>query len=295
MPPEQNPQAPNPAPQTPTPSPLKQIRTFQGDVADALSAQKESLFSIQQQELKKSSGYSVPQQEPKKGGGRSFVFLLGSLLFLALAGIGSWYTYTEFLRKTTPPVVTVPSSRLIPAESSREINIDGLSRDAIFAAVTEASVGTNTGELRHLLLKNALGANASTSAFFTKLGTEAPGNLVRALDPAFMLGSLGGGNRFLLIKLASFQNAFAGMLAWEKEMPADLSGLFANVEILKNIDSSSVFTDVVSRNKDVRVLSYNEAPVLVYSFFDNQYLIITENLETLQTILDRLAQNKLTR
>lgn len=293
MPPEQNPQTPNTPPQQPAPSPLRQIRTFQGDVAEALSSQKESLFSIQQQELKKSSGYTVAQQPPKQGG-RSFIFFIGSLLFIALAGIGGWYTYNEFVRKTAVPVVAIPSSRIIPAESTKEIALTGLSRDAIFAAVTENTSDVKEGELRHLLLEDGSGNTASTSAFFVEIETEAPGNLVRSFDTAFMLGSLGQ-SRFLLIKLSSFQNAFAGMLSWEKEIATDLSGLFAGSDILKQIGNSAVFTDVVSRNKDVRVLSYQESPALLYSFFDNQYLIITDRMETLQIVIDRLTQNKLTR
>ena len=45
-------------------SPLKQIRTFQGDVAEALGKQKESIFSIQQSEqLKRASGGTVPEAD----------------------------------------------------------------------------------------------------------------------------------------------------------------------------------------------------------------------------------------
>lgn len=64
MPPEEKDSPPTPSapePQNRAPSPLKQIRTFQGDVAEALDRQQESLFSIQQAERAKViSGGSVP-------------------------------------------------------------------------------------------------------------------------------------------------------------------------------------------------------------------------------------------
>ena len=57
-------------------SPLKQIRTFQGDVAEALGKQHESLFSIQQSEqLKRASGGSVFEAE-EVNQRREFILLM---------------------------------------------------------------------------------------------------------------------------------------------------------------------------------------------------------------------------
>ncbi len=122
---------------------------------------------------------------------------------------------------------------------------------------------------------------------------------MRSFEPYFMLGTLGE-SRFIIFRLASFENAFSGMLNWEKNLPADLGTLFSTAPLLSNITTESVFKDVIYRNKDVRLLSVptgpnstSTTPVLMYSFFDNKKLIITDNIETLQILIDRLTQTLL--
>lgn len=302
MPPDQKPLAEAKTPQPAPSQPLKQIRTFQGDVADALSHQKESLFSIQQTERVK-QGYVAPVERAPRDQEKSLLLFVGSLLLIAFAGVGGWYTYGEFVRKTAPPVATIPASQVLVPESSRAVNTEGLSRDALFAAIDEAAAGTPAGTLRHIVLTSGTSTviTTPTSAFLAMLQSRAPSSLVRAFDPVFMLGAIGltdpsaGESRFLIVKLNSFQSAFGGMLAWEVDLARDLSGLFTRSEELKTFSSSSVFTDVVYKNKDARVLAASSTPVLLYSFFDNEALIITDRPETLQALIDRLTREKLTR
>ena len=287
----------------PSPSPLQQIRTFQGDVAKALAKQKESLFSIKQTEdLKKSSGANVSQPEPQSGREKFILLFVGSIVLLAAAGFGGWYTYQEVVKKTTPPTFAVPESRFISAERSVNVDLSALSAEALFTKLSSESAGAPLATLTHFVLRDGPGSPAPLSTitkFSTKLETRAPGSLLRALKPVFMLGALGE-SRFLILKLSSFENAFAGMLLWEESMAADLDDLFSTAPLLKTIASTSVFKDVISRNKDARVLFVEipeggQKPALLYSFFDNEILIITDRLETLQTLIDRLTREKLSR
>ncbi len=294
----------------PTATPLKQIRTFQGDVAQALGNQKESLFSIQQSEgLKRASGGTVPDpsliQEAKNDGKRKeFILLtLGSFVLIGLGLVGAWYGYQEFLRKTAPPIIAVPENRFIGIQSEMTLNVASSTRDRLFADIALNAADVAQGELMQFVLRKGSVATSpllTTSEFFQLTQTKAPSSLVRAFDPLFMLGTLGQ-SRFLIIKLSSFENAFAGMLSWEKTLAEDLGPLFATAQILQNNDSQSVFSDVTLRNKDARAifaptgLGSTTAPVLLYSFFDNQMLIITDSAETLKTIVDRLTQELLSR
>ena len=109
-----------------------------------------------------------------------------------------------------------------------------------------------------------------------------------------MAGSLGE-DPFLIIKLTSFENAFAGMLSWEPNMARDLAPLLGTTDLLKVINPAYVFKDVIVRNKDVRMLEASSTPVILYSFFDNQMLIITEDIDAIQTLIDRLTREKLLR
>lgn len=279
-------------------SPLKQIRTFQGDVAMALARQRESLVSIQQQAAarrEEAEASSLNVSTKKRG---KFLLFAGSILFLALGGFGAWLAYNEYLRKTAPPVIVTPASEFLPSNSSVELDLTGDARESALVEIGQALSGGTPGELKHLVLRRGQGPIApelSAEEFLRALGTRAPGSLARALDPAFMLGSIGT-SPFIIFKLDSFENAFAGMLAWEKDMAEDLGPLMSSPEILKNIGPESVFRDVISKNKDVRILSVPIAPqsatatpVILYSFFDNRMLIITNSLAALDTLIDRLT------
>lgn len=314
MPPEIEPQTPGPqtppstpppVPPTPgsadAPSPLKQIRTFQGDVANALGEQKESLFSIQQAErLKASSGMSIPQPsdfEEERKRKETLYFALGGLVLILLGGLGVWFGYGEFRERSAPPVIAVPESRFIAVQSEENLNFASSSRETLLSLITDKSRSVPIEEIKHFALKKGSSNTAplaTAAEFLTLLETRAPGNLVRSFGPIFMLGTLGQ-SRFLIFKLSSFENAFPGMLAWESSMARDVGPLFIQAEALKSIGSESVFKDVISRNKDVRILEVGGAPALLYSFFDNQMLIITDNLETLRVLVDRLTQELLSR
>jgi hypothetical protein len=181
------------------------------------------------------------------------------------------------------------------------VNTGTTTRDTLLVRLDQGWSGTGSSELKHLILRKGEGELAPLTAasdFLSILETEAPGSLVRSLEPTFMFGALGE-SRFIIFKLSSFENAFAGMLSWEKTLARDLGPLFASAPLLKTIPPESVFLDVISRNKDVRVLSTFVAsstePVLLYSFFDRKALIITDSLETLRVLVDRLTQELLSR
>lgn len=281
------------------PTPLKQIRTFQGDVAEALEKQKESLVSIQRAEqLKKGSGGSIAiSPEVSKKRKQFFYLLFGSFFFIVLGVVGTWYAYNEFIRKTATPEIAVPENRFISSNTEMELDLTNTSREILISSLTGATENTARGELKHVVLNNIVEEETkliSISEFLKSLESQAPGNLIRSFDPLFMYGSLGE-STFLIIKLVSFENAFAGMLNWEKNLSQDIGPLFATAEFLRSLPPEPVFRDLTDRNKDIRILSLEDQTILLYSFFDNNILIITDNLESLRTLINRLNQEKLSR
>lgn len=270
-------------------SSLKQIRTFQGDVADALSRQNESLVSIQRQEFKRARalGNSPAEMAAEKNFKKKredFVFLLiGSVFLLAVGSVGAWFGYREFRERMTPSVISTPSSRFITPESGIKIDLSLLNRESFASAFADQTQGLKPLEMRHV------DTNISTEKFFELLESRASGTLKRSFGQDFMLGAVGE-HPFIIIKLVSFENAYPGMLAWEPDMPADLSPVFP-----KAYTDSNVFKDIIIKNKDVRALYIGEKPALLYTFLDNNMLIITESFESLQTLIDRLTREKLSR
>jgi len=285
-------------------TPLKQIRTFQGDIADALQKQRESLVSIQQAERIK-TGSSQFANVSSNSGRKSFLFFLGSLVLISLAGAGIWFSYNKFVRGTTTPVTAIPLNRFLLPNVETNLEIKTLSRENLVNTIFNTVSNTPSGELRHVVLRKSVGDGMtpllSTGEFLSALESRAPGSLVRSFDPLFMFGTIGAdptlgeSSAFLVIKLASFENAFAGMLLWEKTIAQDLGPLFATRILLRDLPAESSFVDLTDRNKDIRALEVEGRPILLYSFFGNNMLIITDSLETLRTIIDRLTREQLSR
>lgn len=275
-------------------SELKQIRTFQGDVAEALGRQNESLVSIQQQERARQplEADSESNFDNKK---RDFLFLvIGSAFFIIIGSLGAWLGWREYQKKIEPPITTIPDSRFITVSSETELGLATMTREEFASTFSEKTREVPANTILHIIPAPEI----STKQFFTILETQIPNALMRAFDKLFMIGSIGN-NPFLIVKLASFENAFPGMLSWEKTMSEDLIAFFPDNNGLKTVTQTQTFSDIVVKNKDVRLLSAGEGtstqPILMYSFFDNSMLIITDNLEALQTLIDRLAREKLSR
>lgn len=284
------------------PSPLKQIRTFQGDIAEALGRQQESLVSIQQAELnrRRAEGRAfqeVPTAE-EHGGQKKFLLFLGTLILFALGAGGAWYTYYEYKAQTAVPDVKTPESRFFSIDAEKKVDVTNISRLDLIKIVSEAAGDSASGETRHFLLTtrdaNGIVTPLPTNGLFKILETRAPGSLIRAFGEPFMLGAFGT-STYLILELTSFENAFAGMLNWEENMAADIAPIFSTRELLRDIAPAPVFIDITDRNKDARLLMAGERTVLLYSFFDNKKLIITDNTETLRVLVERLTREKLSR
>jgi hypothetical protein len=286
-------------------SPLKQIRTYQGDVASALEHQNESLVSIQKSEAAKQSALNarkVPRQE------RSFkpiILTFFIFIFIALGVSGGYWAYLRFKKETAAPIVITPPNRLIPILEERNINTTNLSREQFINLVREETVKNSSPEEKsgiiQLELRKGEGEIApllQTSEFFVLMETRAPGALVRALDSIFMLGLSSGtpAHPFILIKLKSFEQAFPGMLEWEDGLREDLLPLFIDSSLLSGISSENKFEDVTIANKDARVLKSNDGKiVLLYAFIDNEALLITDNENSLKTLQNQYSAGKLSR
>jgi hypothetical protein len=287
-------------------SPLKQIRTFQGDIADALRSQNESLVSIQRAEQARAESQKRAieiDETPKDHHGRKIVlFLLGSLILIALGGAGGWFGYQEIVRKMTPPDAPLSPSRLITSTNSHEIDASGLSRLQLIEAVAIASeVELASAQMLHIdtrITETGTNQILTTQNFLEILESKSQGSLTRAFNPIFMLGVLGGEKKstFMIIPLSSFENAYPGMLAWESTMAEDIGPLFASRILIANNTGELEFKDITLQNKDARILRDQDGQtLLIYSFFDNQTLIITDNEGSLTTIIGRLTSELLSR
>lgn len=143
----------------------------------------------------------------------------------------------------------------------------------------------------------------TSNKFLEKLATRAPEELIRSIDDIFMYGiyALSSNQPFIIFKIGYYQNAFAGMLKWEKDMQEDIVSLFVKkgqmieAETTEElINATSSFADAIVKNKDARVLRNESGEIIfLYTFPDKDTLVMTTNADTLEQVTKRLLANKL--
>jgi hypothetical protein len=285
-------------------SSLKQIRTFQGDVASALKQQNESLVSIQKRQSVKNEIEKAKTEEPSSGIGKTILLVISIILFIGLGGVGGYLTYNHFKTITAPLPVAIPENRFIGVNETKNINSSALTRDSFISLIKSERNGIpedNPSQITQIELRKGEGETAAllhTSEFILLLQAKTPSSLGRAFDQNFMLGQLGNIDRstFILIKLKSFEQAYPGMLEWEKDIEEDLGPIFIMEEELSKLSPNKNFEDITITNKDARVLKDSEGKiVLLYTFIDNQELLITDNEDSMKTIISAISAQKLSR
>lgn len=286
-------------------SPLKQIRTYQGDVASALQKQNESLASIQKREVVKQEAIQRRSGPKHETSWKTTALIFFTFVLIALGAGGGYWAYLRYQKQIAPPTIATPANRFIPIREEININTQELNREQLINLVriesSKVSSPDQGGELIQLELRKGDGELApllQTSEFLVLMETSIPGALARSFDSLFMLGITQGevGKPFILIKLKSFEQAFPGMLEWEENLREDLLPLFISTEELASVSSENKFQDITIENKDARVLK-NDAgnTVILYTFIDNEILLITSDEFRLKTLQNLYSAGKLAR
>ncbi|MCR4311339.1 MAG: hypothetical protein NUV54_02110 [Candidatus Taylorbacteria bacterium] len=291
-------------------SPANQVhslRTFQSDVEDALKEGQGSLTKIALAENDKRvrEGFSSGPEEPSTRTS-SVLWISGTLVTLGILAIIFLFFFRNQTDTPLSPTIVVPE--LISTERDMDLNIKGLNREQIITLLKK-QVSENALTLSTLLgihLKEGAGVDAqqvSAPAFFQRLQSHIPNELVRSLSDTFLFGlhALNVNQPFIVLKISYYQNAFIGMLAWEKNLPDDIGALFIPPEPTRVASTSAellikqgVFEDMVVKNRDTRALRDSSGRIVfLYSFPDKNTLILTTNADTLQKVTDRLFAGKL--
>jgi len=300
---------------------LKRLRTYEGDIAETIRKQNESVASINIAEQKKKEVSRIETEDS----GQSYyikntVITIVSIL-LIVGGIGAIGVFYYLKNTNTPPPIINPVKTIISADTIVEVDASGLTKQKIIDSIKNTQTNEGSGAITYINFSNTneeIKTPIETEKFFTILQTKAPGALVRSFNKEFLLGIFSDENRspFLIIKLGFFDNAFAGMLNWEKTMGDDLRPIFLSEKLIPQIttaefatstgtstattlipiDLEQSWSDLIIQNKDTRILrDLDSNIVLIYSFLDEQTLLITTNEKTFINILNRYVTSKLTR
>ncbi len=275
-------------------TPIRALRTFAGDVENALSQNKSSTATIMIAEQKRRE--ERPELAPPKittQAKNTTFFIVGSILLLVgIIAIGTVY----YMKSTEKIFVEQKTKSLISSSKEKIIPGPGLNKDSLVAKINSEKQAFNLppNSVLYLKITDEVSNPVSVEKIMSVLAPKAPAELVRSLDDDYMLGiySFDTNEPFIILKVSDYPNSFPAMLRWEKDMTKELSPLFG---ISVNLFGTA-FVDEAYKNKDLRVLrDPNGKSALLYSFIDKSTIVITTNENILSAILGKYIISQQTR
>ncbi|MCX6735708.1 MAG: hypothetical protein NTZ13_01335 [Candidatus Parcubacteria bacterium] len=280
------------------PSDIPTLRTYKKDVAGVIKDQKTSLVRMVLEEQK--NKYKKEERESPKSRKNITLIVLSTLFFLATAGV---VYYTFFLPSKGEQLLTeVKVVPLISTEQIQEISTDEKNEKVLSQEIQQevTSSKPKLDTVKYLFFTETLLTQTDTGLvkkknlisakkIIEKLEIPVPQIILRTIKDDFMFGyhTFNGNQPFLILKTDYYDNAFVGMLGWEGTMAQDLKPLFGTIG--EGELGQRTWSDLVTKNKDTRVLyNFDKSIALVYMFKDQNTLIITTNNNTLFELSRRL-------
>lgn len=283
---------------------LPTLRTYKADVQHAMQDERTSLVKIVLEEERKKQKHRE-EESPKAKKNLpliviSSVLLIASIWIIYFVFIGKGMTDEEKTLATlnVRPIIFVEKNREIPVDTgnaageqaARKAILDVISGEKLTLDTIEyifftetTSVETREGIVEQ---KNIVGSGRLFS--FINLGM--PAILHRALGPDYMFGIhyFNENSPFFILTTEYYDNAFAGMLSWERQMAQNLLPFFGKTGLVREL-SERRFEDLIIKNNDVRAIRSFEGKIeLVYTFKDEKTLVITTNEDTLLELSRRI-------
>ncbi len=295
----------------------KPLRTFRGDIADALKSQNMSVARIAIAEKVKKEKITRDQSQgitpPSSVKKNILIFLLSIILVAGGAYLLYVFYYLPRSGGTVLPALEVPS--IVMPDTQKEISLDANATKPFVELLRkeEGAAALPQNSIVHFYITRGQGSAKKTidsREFLSLLHVNAPDQYLRTLDSDFMFGVHGfnGNNPFIVLRTGLYQSAFAGMLKWEETLADDLNPLFSKApgtataalapaeSTAELLAARKPFVDLVIKNKDVRALTNQyDRIVLLYTFLDKETILITTNEFTLKEVLDRITNRRLVR
>ena len=319
----------------------KALRTLEGDIEEAVQERNVSTASIVMAEQIK--------ERRSSNLGKKFLIIFASILLVAIGIGGAYYIYLKSPLSPSAPAAPQAAavSSIVSPDAQKTLDESGLGSGAAKLAVENAlsNIGNSSGSILQIIPieKGSAGAESiiNTNDFLLGIGLPAPDVLFRSLNSQWMLGTYndnGAAAPFMILTEDFFQNAYAGMISWEKTMPDDFANIFGYANkaagqpavsiayynpitsststLLTSSSSSSEnsslatsttppaayfniqgsWRDGVIENKDVRAFYQpDETMLILYSFVDNNTIVITTDENALAEIINRLEKQTFTR
>lgn len=272
--------------------PIKSLRTYQGDVEEAMSKNKYSATTILVAEQKRREEAPVPRVAEKHINlevRNKFFTILGISLFLIGVLV---VTAVYYVRSNEKVEIVKQTKAIIDFVEEKNFPVASSTRDSLISMIVSEKNSFKKPANSVLYINTT--SNTETPEKIDKIiSLLAPNmlpSLARSLSGEYMIGifSYDSTDPFIILSTVDYPSSYAGMLKWEKDMVKDLGKLFSITE-----DTSGVFIDEAIRNKDLRILKdSSNKTLLVYSFIDKNTLVITKNENIFNAILAKYLTSK---
>lgn len=273
---------------------IKNLRTYQGDVEEAIAKNHftTSTILIAEQKRKTQNETSNPEQARNSGARNKFFILTGTLfLILGITTVGVVF----YLKSRNTAVIVQNTKALMGFSEEKMISVSGLNREKIMDDIISEKQSANlqVNSVLYINTVNTENEPENLENVLSILAPNMPPSLSRSFDKKYMLGiySFDSNEPFIILTTSDFANSYSGMLKWEKDMVLDLGKIFSIPQFTGS--STPEFKDEAMKNKDLRVLkSSDKKTVLLYSFIDKNTLVITANGDILNAIIGKYNISK---
>jgi hypothetical protein len=269
---------------------IHQLRTFRMDAEEAVKYHHVSASDIAIAEQKKRESTPIEYSNENRLG---LTFIITTVvMLLALVGTGTYF-YLRTQRDNPTKSATGAIRSIIPYE--KIISITEVSEENLLARIANKAKdeSSTVGSIAFIAIPDTATTTRQVPIALALAGSKIPEKLLRSLTNEYMFGvhTFDGKAPFIILKTSFFQNAFPGMLEWEKEMRNGLLPLIQvgrpGIEAVTT--NSDIFVDRVMSNKDVRELrGTNGNPIILYTFTDKNTILITTNEKSLRELVNKL-------
>lgn len=270
---------------------IKSLRTYQGDVEEAIGKNKESSTTIFVAEQKRKEFEPEKVITVKDNSKRNRVFIyLGMILFVLGLGTVSSVYYLKYSEQT---VVEQKAKTILAFTKQKDLDISNSNLSDFQSNLKKEKDDFNSpiNSVLYLNIKDG-GSQAGIEKVLSLVGPSQQPSLTRSFDKDYMFGvySYDTNEVFIILKVADFASSYSGMLRWESDMQKDLDKVFS---ISKSIGTTTPFVDLAIKNKDLRILKDSTGKTqLLYSFIDKETLVITKNESIFGAIIGRISVGK---
>ncbi len=283
------------------------VRTYKSDVEQTIQTSHISSVNIAMAENKKMMEQEkVLAIENKKAGINKNILIISTVLIIAgsLAFfIPKLLIQINYGEKKTP-VDTSFSQLKMTVDAEEKLNLKDLDLTRVSTTLKERvdQSSTQLGQIKNIYLTEGIAPSEkliTSLNFLNLIHAIVPPEIQRTLKDSYMFGlyNYNGNQRFVILKVGSYDTTYSGMLSWETNLWQDFKELFGlNSDNSTSTDNSFIvetrkFQDATFNNKDCRIIkAANGNIIFLYSIIDPNTIVITTSTDTLKEIINRISK-----